>query len=298
MKIDNKYVSILQDILINGEDYEDPNRKGVIRKELPFVSLKHSVEQGYPAITVRKSFFKGAVGELLLFLKGSTDIRDYWRYGIEFWNDDYARYQGMTSDELNITKELLELGDWKTSEEIFSMGKIYPYQYKKQHHIFDNFKENKLRSDLIVDSWQVEDLKNMCLIPCHYSYQLVGSESGFYVVWTQRSTDLLLGSPINTQFYYLMGMLLEFWSGHKFKGIIGNLSKVHLYDNGFELAKKLCKVNPGEYKNGIEVELNLDESLKELTFSEFIKQIEPKNFAIKNYDYIIDEKVPMLTYNK
>lgn len=294
MRIDNKYVSILQDILINGEDYEDPNRKGVIRKELPFVSLKHSVEQGYPAITVRKSFFKGAVGELLLFLKGSTDIRDYWRYSIEFWNDDYCRAHGLDKSDLKDLKSK----QLQYSEEIFDMGKIYPYQYKKQHHVFDNFKENKLRSDLVVDSWQVEDLKDMCLIPCHYSYQLVGSESWFYVVWTQRSTDFLLGSPINTQFYYLMGMLLEFWSGHKFKGIVGNLSKVHLYDNGFELAKKLCKVNPDEYKNGIEVELNLDESLKELPFSEFIKQIEPKNFTIKNYDYVIDEKVPMLTYCK
>lgn len=294
MKIDYKYIDILEDILTYGYNYEDPNRKGVKRKELEFVNIKHLVEEGYPIITARKTYFKGAVGELLLFLKGSTDIRDYWTYGIEFWNSDYCRMHSFDEYDLkSIRSQQSQL-----SEEVFSMGKIYPHQYAKQYHIFDNFKENPLRTDLIINSWQVDDLDGMCLIPCHYSYQIVSSNEGFLIIWSQRSTDFLLGSPINIQFYYLMGMLLEFWSGHKFKGVVGNLSKVHLYDNGLKLADKMIKLPTDLYKDSITVELNLDESLKQLPFSEFIKQVEPENFKIKNYKFTLDESIPMLTYKK
>lgn len=296
MKIDYKYINILEDILTYGYDYEDPNRKGVKRKELEFVNIKHLVEEGYPIITARKTYFKGAVGELLLFLKGSTDIRDYINYGIKFWTSDWGRFKGYTLEQGEVLIDVF--GDVKGNDAVFQMGKIYPYQYAKQYHVFDNFKENPLRTDLIINSWQVDDLKDMCLIPCHFSYQLVASNEGFLIVYNMRSSDFLLGQPINIQFYYLMGMLLEFWSGYKFKGVIGNLSKVHLYDNGLKLADKMVKLPTDLYKDNVNVELNLDESLKQLPFSEFIKHVEPENFKIKNYKFALDESVPMLTYKK
>lgn len=294
MKIDYKYISILEDILNYGYDYEDPNRKGVIRKELEFVNIKHTVEEGYPIITARKTYFKGAVGELLLFLKGTTDIRDYWKYKIEFWNSDYCRMHSFDEQDLKSLRNKQS----QFSEEVFSMGKIYPYQYAKQYHVFDNFKENPLRTDLIVNSWQIDDLKDMCLIPCHYSFQIAGSPKGFSIVYNMRSNDFLLGQPINIQFYYLMGILLEFWSGHKFKGVIGNLSKVHLYNNGLKLADKMIELATDLYTDNVTVEFNLDKSLKQLPFSEFIKYVEPENFKIKNYKFALNESVPMLTYKK
>ena len=544
MKIDYKYTQILEDIMSYGYVYEDPNRKDVFRKELETVHIKHLVQEGFPIVTARKTFFKGAVGELLLFLKGSTDIRDYHNYGIKFWDKDTKNYEGklskypiskykewsenikrinklkyedepfkhdvqietnekvyitktnekfiildtfykydkkykmvkikflnggfekeilFTKKELenalnpyektflnngclgnfkkyNLSKEehkriksiwnammgrcynknnkhydryggkgvivcsrwkcyeyfiedfikynnyenifkyknkyhldkdfkgngylysfetcdlieasvnttgvknvIFEFENIKTGEIVFyddvmkfidekglkksakhyiydlfsgkskvcqnwrcnsfspkqyDMGKIYSYQYKKQHSVFDNFKENPLRTDLIVDSWQVDDLKDMCLFPCHYSYQLVGSSDGFLIVWNQRSTDFLLGTPINIQFYFLMGMLLELWSGHKFNGVVGNLCKVHLYDNQLKLASEMIKLPTSLYKEGVVVKLELEEDLKNLSFSEFIKKIEPSNFKIEDYDFVLNESVEMLTYKK
>ena len=300
MKIDYKYTQILEDIMRYGYVYEDPNRKDVFRKELENVQIKHLVQDGFPIVTARKTFFKGAIGELLLFLKGSTDIRDYWDYGIRFWNKDFARYQGYTKKF--IKEELYP--SWKNHKKAivletgYDMGKIYAHQYKKQHSVFDNFKENPLRTDLIVDSWQVDDLKDMCLIPCHYSFQIVGSDDGFLIVWNQRSTDFLLGTPINIQFYFLMGMLLELWSGHKFNGVIGSLCKVHLYDNQLKLANEMIKLPTSLYKEGVVVKLELEEDLKNLSFSEFIKKIEPSNFKIEDYDFVLNESVEMLTYKK
>ena len=97
MKIDYKYTQILEDIMRYGYVYEDPNRKDVFRKELETVHIKHLVQEGFPIVTARKTFFKGAVGELLLFLKGSTDIRDYHNYGIKFWDKDTKNYEGKLS---------------------------------------------------------------------------------------------------------------------------------------------------------------------------------------------------------
>lgn len=288
-KIDKKYLNILNDILTYGYDYLDPNRKGVYRKELETVVINHSVNDGYPIISIRKTFFKGAVGELLLFLKGENDIRKYWKYGIEFWNKDWRRLH-----DLNKEDEIQHKKNLQYSDEVFSLGSIYPIQYKRQYSVFDNFKENHLRTDLIIDSWQIDSLKNMALIPCHFGFQILGSPDGFKICWFQRSTDFMLGSPINIQYYYLMGILLEFWSGHKFLGITGILNKCHLYDNQIELAKKMIKSTK---ENSLpELKIKIDLKLKELSFEDFIKNIKPSNFILENYTYTIDESVEMLTY--
>lgn len=292
--IDHKYVDVLDDILKYGYHYDDPNRKGVRRKQLEYVNIKHLVEYGYPIITARKTYFKGAVGELLLFMKGSTDIRDYWQYGITFWNQDYKRYHDYSEVEFD---RVYRLRDGRVSKKAYSMGKIYGHQYKKQYHVFDNFKKNKFRTDLVVDSWQVDDLNDMCLKPCHMSYMLLGSPEGFAISWVQRSTDFMLGTPINIQFYYLMGMLLEEWSGHKFLGVFGNLHNVHLYDNQIELAERMVSLNPELFHVGAKVKLDIDDKYKELPFAEFIQKVTPDNFNLENYKYVLNESVPMLSYN-
>lgn len=295
MKIDYKYISTLEEIMTYGYNYEDPNRKGVMRREVECAVLKHLVTDGFPIVTARKTYFKGAVGELLLFLKGSTDIRDYWNYGITFWDKDFRRFQKIKNDEdFNALKELQD----ELADSNFSMGKMYAHQYKKQHHIFDNFKADKLRTDLVVNAWNVEELEEMALIPCHYAFQIVGSDDGFMITWNQRSTDFMLGTPINIQFYFLMGMLLQAWSGHKFNGVVGYLNKVHLYDNQMKLAHKMIIMPTDLYKENIRVGLRFHEKLKKLPFSEFIKEIEPSVFMLENYNYVLDEKVPMLTYTK
>ena len=93
-------------------------------------------------------------------------------------------------------------------------------------------------------------------------------------------------------------MLLELWSGHKFNGVVGNLCKVHLYDNQLKLASEMIKLPTSLYKEDIVVKLELEEDLKDLPFSEFIKKIEPSNFKIEDYDFVLNESVEMLTYKK
>ena len=297
--IDKKYSEILLDIQVNGYEYGDPNRKGINRREKSNVILTHKVTEGFPIVSLRKTFFKGAVGELLLFLKGRNDIREYWDYAINFWDQDWARFKNHTEETVHNLKHIYssEGSNNKDLSEWYSMGQIYPKQYEKQYHVFDNFKKNPLRTDLIVDSWQVDDLKKMALIPCHFGFQILGSPNGFEIVWFQRSTDFMLGSPINIQYYFLMGMLLEEWSGHKFLGVKGILNKCHLYSNQFDLADKMITFSCTDVEYNLPtVKINVKEDFKNLSFGEFIKNIEPEDFTIENYKYHLNNRVEMLTY--
>lgn len=290
--IDKEYKELLRHIISCGTKYEDPNRKGVERLEIPVYNLVYTEKNIFPIVSVRRSYFKGAVGELLLFLKGETDIRRYWEYGIKFWDEDFKRFQNISEEEFLERKESRE-----GSNESFSLGDIYGAQYARQYNVFDNFKKNPSRSDLIVDSWQLDSLDRMSLKPCHNLFQIVGSPNGFYISWYQRSVDALLGLPMNIQFYYLLGKILEFWTGDTFIGISASLNKVHLYDNQVDLACKVVKASE-DRDNCPDVVLEIPSKLKTLPFREFIQKLEPTMFKLQGYKPVVCETVEMLTYNK
>lgn len=283
--LDKEYSSIMETILKNGFTYEDPNRKGVVRKQIPYATISADNNDG--VISVRKSYFKGAVAELLMFLKGETRIEEFRNNGIKFWDKD-------------VENRNKRLGLKENDDTYNTLGKSYPYQYKKQYHIFDNFKSNPYRTDLIVNSWNIDDLKDMCLIPCHHIYQFVKTEKGFGIVFNMRSSDVLLGLPMNIGFYWLMGKILEIWSGHQFDFVRGELHNVHLYDNQFDLAQKVVNVaNQSEViKAEHYIEIDTSEWNTDLPFDEFIKNVEPKHFKLKNYKSIINETVEMLAYSE
>lgn len=312
--LDLEYSTIMKTILTYGFTYEDPNRKGVVRKQIPFATID-VCDDG--VVSIRKSYFKGAVAELLLFLQGETDVRKYEEWGVRFWTkdvDNFAKRNGITHDgqlqAFEKFKETIKTVKGSIKDEVvtkncyiakrYDMGKIYPHQYKKQYHVFDNFKGNMYRTDLIVSSWNVDDLKDMCLPPCHHIFQFVKTNKGFGIVWSQRSTDFLLGSPMNITFYWLMGKILEIWSGHKFEFVRGELHNVHLYDNQIDLADKIVNIANQSKITSVEhkVEIDSSEWNLDLPFGEFIKMVKPEHFKLKNYKPILHDTVDMLAYNK
>jgi len=97
-QIDKTYHKLVNKILKEGFSYEDPNRKGVKRLQIPSYTFKHEFKDGFPAITTKKLYWKGIVGELLWFLKGDTNIKYLVDNGINIWNKDAYNYY------LNIAK--------------------------------------------------------------------------------------------------------------------------------------------------------------------------------------------------
>lgn len=196
-KIDHTYRDGLKEIIDNGYVYEDPNREGVFRTEVQEMSFKHSFEDGFPAITTKEAYFKGAIGELLMFLSGSTDIRDLWKFGVRFWDKDWARFKGYSEKEIPLVYQAWKKGV-VLSEDTFDMGKIYPKQYRdfggvdQLINIIETLKTNPMSTSLIVNAWNPSELKLMCLPPCHYGFQVTARPlSGIerYKLWYKNNFE-------------------------------------------------------------------------------------------------------------
>lgn len=311
---DTTYHNLLKEILDNGYWYDDPNRQGIKRKEIASVTLRHEFKHGFPVVTTRKIYTKGAIGELLFFLSGSTDIRGLWRRGVNFWNPDWARYN-------NLSKQNVEnlIRDWTTNTETednaYKMGSIYPKQYRnfggvdQIKNLIETMKSNPMSTSLIVNSWNVGELKDMCLPPCHYSFQVVckpvsWNEQGyaFELHWSQRSTDIYLGTCTNVVFYSGLCKLLEAVTGYKALAVQGDLKNVHLYDNQIAAAKEQVTRETDKYNN---CELKLSEKAIKiinsynkgnLSLDILITSLEVEDFILEGYESYPSIKVPMLTY--
>ena len=242
------------------------------------------------------------------FNKKATTISDNIAFGVQMLCCKIGKrlslyYQNRTSKKIIEGREVKQQNTYSLDLKDITINKIENYFFDEDFAWFkiNSIEIEKLKTkvyNLSVKDSHTYTVNNIVTHNCHYSFQIVGSDDGFLIVWNQRSTDFLLGTPINIQFYFLMGMLLELWSGHKFNGVVGNLCKVHLYDNQLKLASEMIKLPTSLYKEDVVVKLEFQEDLKDLPFSEFIKKIEPSNFKIEDYDFVLNESVEMLTYNK
>lgn len=180
-EFDKTYKDLIGTILKKGKLQNDPNRKGTQRLNIPSYTLRHENKDGFPALTLRKVSTKLAWAELSFFLSGSTDIRELWKRGVNFWDKDTANFHGVTEQDFKKLKQW-----WKQGEEVeglwYEMGRIYPYQYRSFAGEFDQIEylvqelqENPLSSSLVVSAWNPDDSHLMCLRPCHYGFQIVVS---------------------------------------------------------------------------------------------------------------------------
>lgn len=310
-QIDKTYLQGLSSIMGEGYLYEDPNRKGVYRKEIPKFELRHELSEGFPIINLKQSYFKGAVAELLFFLSGSTDIRDLWRRGVRFWDKDWARFKDFDEYRAKVVKdEWVNDGYASGGVNDFSMGKIYPYQYRSFNGRIDQIKKavdtlryNPMSTSNIVNAWNPDDLDEMALPPCHYGFQIIGiplgmGKYGFEIHWQQRSTDYFLGTPVNVQYYALMAHLFGELTGHKPLAIQGDLKNVHLYDNQWEQSNILLGRDPEKFDNTTLI-INLKLSnINKLPLDEYLKHIEVQDFGLFDYESYDKLSAEMLTKDK
>lgn len=298
-KIDLEYGSILEQIVNYGYEYEDPNRKGVIRKEIPTATLRYDLSDGtFPAITLKKLYWKGVVGELLWFLSGDSSIKPLHKMGIHFWDKDYERWQ----------KSAIGMGASGT------LGRVYGVQWRQFGLTFDsvdqieylinNLIEKPLATDHIVTAWNPTDRNYMALDPCHFMFQVVvypigGEEKyGFDFIWSQRSSDIYLGIPINIASYALLAKMLEKITGYKAMTLIGDLRNVHLYDNQIDAAKELLlRMRENKYPDA-RLKINSTDTIFKMMASDFDSSLEClsiDDFELEGYDSYPNIKVPMLT---
>lgn len=208
--IDKKYHKLQKKIIKNGFRYEDPNRKGVYRLQIPSYQIKHDFKDGFPAITTKKLYWKGVVGELIWFLRGDTNTKYLVENDIHIWDKDAG----------NFSKDG-ELGriygaQWRNWHDNFIPEiEAYAGEHKTVDQISNlikGLKENPMGTKHIVTAWNPAELDKMALPPCHWSFEilvepilwtkkrlrhLTEPKYQFTLKWHQRSVDSFLGKNVS-----------------------------------------------------------------------------------------------------
>ena len=267
--IDRQYKELLYHILHYGIEKQD--RTGTGTKSTFGWQIRHNMSDGFPLLTTKKMAFKTMVTELLWFLRGDTNIKFLVDNGCHIWDGDaYKAYK--TKYGYDDIDSPLSMGEFITeiktdnefAKENGELGPIYGKQWRKwdkQHvtHVDENkvvnfvtmesvdqianlineLKTNPDSRRLMVSAWNVGELDQMVLPPCHYGFQCYVRDGKYLsLMWNQRSVDTFLGLPFNIASYGLLLEILAKTVNMVPDQLIGNLGDVHLYNNHIEQAKE------------------------------------------------------------
>jgi thymidylate synthase len=312
--LDKQYQDLLQTILDYGVEKKD--RTGTGTKSIFGYTIRHNMKEGFPVLTTKKMAWKTMVTELLWFLRGDTNIKFLVDNGCHIWDGDaYKNYLIEDAKVLpNMSKEkMTELGFRLTQEEFINkiktddefakkwgeLGPVYGKQWRNwdAHNKYDidptpvdqitnlinDLKTNPDSRRLMVNAWNVGELDQMVLPPCHYGFQvytrelsederneirdmryfknrlhqeITGSDTkidlgniptrAISLMWNQRSVDTFLGLPFNIASYGLLLTILAKEVNMVPDQLIGNLGDTHLYLNHIEQAKEQITREPFE----------------------------------------------------
>jgi thymidylate synthase len=222
------------------------------------------MSDGFPLLTTKKMAFKTMVTELLWFLRGDTNIKYLVDNGCHIWDGDaYKNYTKSFLGYEDIPSQEWFINEIKTNSDFANrfgdLGPIYGKQWRKWYgwrkhsltdqiaNLINDLKTNPDSRRLMVSAWNVGELDQMVLPPCHYSWQCYVREGKYLsLMWNQRSVDTFLGLPFNIASY---GLLLEIIAKEVNMvpdELIGNLGDVHLYSNHIEQAKEQISKEPFE----------------------------------------------------
>ena len=353
--LDARYQALLEDILHWGVEKKDRTGTGTI--SVFGRQIRHKMSEGFPLLTTKKIAWNVMVAELLWFLRGDTNIKFLLDYNCNIWNGDaYKRYERARTWELQDVPPMNEFIKKIKEDETFrktwgELGPIYGKQWRswgeRKHdsisneyfigidqiqNLIDELKSNPDSRRLMVSAWNVGELEQMVLPPCHYGFQVYTRElsmeerwkmanltpnmsefdycnklcdeynvptRAISLMWNQRSVDTFLGLPFNIASY---GLLLEIIAKEVNMipdELIGNLGDVHLYKNHIEQAKEQISRTPYNLptieiteRNWYQHEL-VKEKLGEKTLDEKLKSYRPDCFELIGYESHPKIKAPL-----
>lgn len=250
--IDKQYQQLLQDILDYGVEKKD--RTGTGTKSIFGYTIRHNMKEGFPLLTTKKMAWKTMVTELMWFLRGDTNIKYLWDNNCHIWDGDYKK-SGRTDGELGPIYGK-QWRSWGAKEKQFNWvvennqvtGRVLSTKGIDQiQNLIDQLKTNPDSRRLMVSAWNVGELDQMVLPPCHYGFQCYVREGKYLsLMWNQRSVDTFLGLPFNIASYALLLEILAKAVQMIPDQLIGSLGDVHLYSNHIEQAKEQIQRQPYE----------------------------------------------------
>ena len=262
-----QYHYLLRDVLENGKDTKD--RTGVGTRSIFGKQYRYDLTKGFPLLTTKKTHMKSITHELLWFLKGSTNIKYLKDNGVSIWNEwaDAAGNLGPVYGK-----------QWRKWEghPITQGSTIHDYETIDQiANVIDGIKKNPQSRRLIVNAWNVSDIAEMALPPCHLLFQFYVANNKLSCQLYQRSADLFLGVPFNIASYALLTHMIAHVTGLGVGDFVHTMGDAHLYHNHFDQAKELLSRDPNKYK------------LPDLYLNPDIKNIDDfkyEDITVKNYE--------------
>lgn len=215
-----QYLDLMQDILDQGES--KPDRTGTGVYSVFGRQLRFNLMDGFPLVTTKKLHLKSIIYELLWFLKGDTNVQYLHDHGVSIW-DEWADADGNLGPVYGKQWRSWQAVDGRTIDQISD--------------VIQEIKTNPNSRRLIVNAWNVGELKYMALTPCHalFQFYVVGNKLSCQLY--QRSCDVFLGLPFNIASYALLTHMIAQQTGLVAHEFIWTGGDTHLYSNHLEQAK-------------------------------------------------------------
>jgi thymidylate synthase len=229
--------------------------------------MRFDLRKGFPLVTTKKLHLKSIVYELLWFLKGETNVKYLNDNGVSIWNE-WADEHGELGPVYGKQWRRWESADGRVIDQISD--------------VIQQIKTNRDSRRMIVSAWNVGELSEMALMPCHSLFQFYVVEGKLSCQLYQRSGDAFLGVPFNIASYALLTMMIAQVCDLEYGDFVHTFGDVHLYNNHIEQAKLQLNRKPFPLP-----ELEINPSVKDIFSFKF------EDFTLENYQFHPHIKAPV-----
>ena len=250
-----QYLSLLQHILDTGTHKTD--RTGTGTQSCFGYQIRFDLQKGFPLVTTKKIHLKSIIYELLWFLKGETNIAYLKEHGVKIW-DEWADANGELGPVYGKQWRSWEGKDGKVIDQISDL--------------IAQIKKNPDSRRLIISAWNVTDLPEMALMPCHNMFQFYVADGKLSCQLYQRSADVFLGVPFNIASYALLTMMIAQVCDLQTGDFVHTFGDVHIYSNHMEQVKLQLSREPFSVPT-----MKLNPEVKDIFNFKF------EDFALENY---------------
>jgi thymidylate synthase len=251
-----QYLDLMRHVMETGTQKHDRTGTGTL--SVFGYQMRFNLQDGFPLVTTKKLHLKSIIHELIWFLSGDTNISYLKENGVRIW-DEWADAEG-------------------------NLGPVYGYQWRSWpapngghidqiSQVVDQIKNNPDSRRMIVSAWNVADVNQMALPPCHSLFQFYVLDGKLSCQLYQRSADIFLGVPFNIASYALLTMMMAQVCGLQYGDFIHTFGDAHLYNNHLEQANLQLTREPRPLPT-----MKINPDVKDIFSFKF------EDFTLENYD--------------
>jgi thymidylate synthase len=251
-----QYQDLMRHVMENGTQKHDRTGTGTI--SVFGYQMRFNLQEGFPMVTTKKLHLKSIIHELIWFLSGDTNIKYLKDNGVRIW-DEWADADG-------------------------NLGPVYGYQWRSWptpngghidqiSQVINQIKNNPDSRRIMVSAWNVADVNQMALPPCHSLFQFYVADGKLSCQLYQRSADIFLGVPFNIASYALLTMMVAQVCGLQYGDFIHTFGDAHLYNNHLEQTKLQLSREPRPLPT-----MKINPDVKDIFDFKF------EDFELENYD--------------